>query len=210
MGRVNLTSATADISTTPRVGNRIFDLWSADLPVEVQRASIDGDALGRCTKIDGIWRYVTSDYNVKCGSAAGNLHIQTNLPCSTNAIISSPVKYMYHFKLTGHNFQGREWYECHAVGYMESLAIGLSDHIGSNCVGTPASSTRQGGSIGVSQYCGAASGYLVLELVDSTPPERWHASDLIIDFIGGKSNYAQLAADHVAILAAEHNDVRTF
>lgn len=114
--------------------------------------------------------------------------------------------------MTGHSFHGREWFECHAVGYVESLAAGLSPNLGASCVGTPAEQTRQQGTstVGITQYCGATSGFLVIELKDSDPPEKWHASDLVVDFIGGGSAYHKTAADHVRILAAEHNDAQTF
>ena len=203
----NLTLVNATVSNQLRVGNRILDLWSEDLPVPKMLASIDGDPLGRCTKENGVWQYKRSDGSFgKCGYAAGALHMQTSLPCSTEAAAeyADVVSYMWHFKLTGHNFHGREWYECHGVGYMQSLSAGISSHSSAECLGS--SATRQGGNVQLSQYCGPSSGLLVLKLDDSDPPERWHASDLLIDFICGKSNYCQTAANAVSVLDAQHND----
>ena len=119
---------------------------------------------------------------------------------------------MFHFRASGYLLTNAEAFECHAVGYL-SGSSGISAK-SSYCSGTPVASTTHGvhGNVELYPYCGVASNKLVLRLEDpNNSINRWHASDVTLDFVAGDLGYMQSAADSLGVLAVEtHPDSGRF
>jgi hypothetical protein len=117
------------------------------------------------------------------GYSSDPLHIQTAWRCNiTDAV-------MYNLNFRGYNFNVGVPFDFTAVGYM----YGPNGHTKNTIVATIP------GSLAMTTYCateggGANGGYLTFRMVQ-TGGVQWHASDIVIDVVGGGSFYNENGAD---------------
>jgi hypothetical protein len=111
------------------------------------------------------------------------LHIQTAWQCNiTNGV-------MYNLNFRGYNFNAGKPFDFTAVGYM----YGTNGHTKNTIVATIP------GDIAMVSYCsteggGLNGGYLTFRMTQ-TGVNPWHASDIVIDFVGGASSYLVTGAN---------------
>ena len=59
----------------------------------------------------------------------------------------------------------------------------------------------------ISSYCSATRNHVVLRLSDpSVAHDQWHASNLVVDFLGGPNGYVKRASQRVKILRVAHSE----
>ena len=182
-GTLNLDCDTV-IDNKLKVGNSISNLWSADLPVGVDMIRTTPD--GRCCGGSAPYSSDSGDYasgpcfDVSgCGYATGKLHMKTNMLCA------NPANAMYHLEFRGHLFRAKKAFFCEAVGYL--AAAGLT-HTNAACHHAPSDIYHD---MGISTYC-TTDGYLAFALTDpghTTDGNLWHASDIVVNYVGGSGNY---------------------
>lgn len=109
------------------------------------------------------------------GYSSDPLHIQTAWRCGVTDGV------MYHLRIRGYNFNNGTPFDFAAVGYM----YGANGHTKNNITAVI------GGGITLTSYCateggGLSGGYLTFRMSQAV---QWHASDIVIDFVGGSSSY---------------------
>jgi len=119
---------------------------------------------------------------VGMGYSTDPLHIKLGYEVGVDAL-------MFNLSVKGHLYQDASAFDISVVGYLYGV-FGLTG------VGVESSK----GTVSASVYV-AGDGYLVLKL---EAPTDWHASDLVIDVVGGGSSYHTGAADLFTVVQAVH------
>lgn len=124
--------------------------------------------------------------NVPIGSSYSTvpLHLETAWVCGVT------LNVMYNIAFDGYLFLSAKPIKAQAVGYL----YGANGHTSNSVV-------HFTNAVAVSTYC-ATNGHLVFKLVPSTD---WHASDLVLELIGGGSSYQTGAANSFTIVSATHS-----
>lgn len=187
-----------------RVGNQIFGLYQTSLPVQKIQRTLDT----RCTPgPNGTavqFPFGSSVGGRACGYAdTPYLSLETNYLCGSNM-----TNDMYHLHFEGHIFRDSESFSCQAVGYL----YGARGHTfaQTNCnddFPTTSNLTMQ-----LTSYCAPQSGNLVFRFFDPNwAADRWHASDLLVNYVGGGGSYIGRGADTLQIIdAAMHITPQVF
>jgi len=190
------TKPSADVNGPLRVGNTIYNAWSAKLPVPAKDTK-DSRCKPGCSGSSCYGTYKNGFY-VGCGYANGDLHIKTSLQCG----LSTSVHEMYNFELKGHLFRAKKPFFCQAVGYLNGGTLRYE----SAACSTDGLYGFDGQKMTLAQYCDKAEKVLVLRLGDpGNAGNQWHASDITMNFIGGDGSYIERAADHFAVTDAIHD-----
>lgn len=134
---------------------------------------------------NSIFGAATAALPVGSAFSANPVHVQTNWRCQ----VTDGVR--YHLRFRGFNFTGADPFEFSAIGYL----YGSFGHVNNQV--RPLGATT----VTLTSYCateggGINGGYLTFRLVS---PNDWHASDLVIDFVGGASPAVAAGADSFAV-----------
>eukprot|EP01083_Nonionella_stella_P070683 189245_1 len=126
----------------------------------------------------------------KNGYASKPLHIKTDWT------VGEPNKnIMYNLEFRGHLFRAKKAIFSHAVGYL----------YGANGHGQWCDTWNGNNVIDVTTYTADGDHKLVFKLgISKHLEQQWHASDLIINLIGGKSVYQQRAKDTFKVIDIFH------
>ncbi len=117
------------------------------------------------------------------------LHLKTGWVCG-----DPEVNLMYNLQFQGHHFRGDSEINIVAVGYLYGAHGHTRNH------------TRTiSGTVTATTYCSPEDGHLVFQL---NAPSDWHASGLVVHFMGGGSGYLRRGADSIEFVEVRHSDGR--
>lgn len=116
------------------------------------------------------------------------LHLRTDWECG---VTNGP---MYHLEFKGYAFNDETPYQMAATGYL----YGSNGHINSRVLHIVGNDR-----VTLSTYCASAAKgrRLTFKL---TATKDWHASDLVVNFVGGPNDYLRQGADSFRIVEAVH------
>eukprot|EP00037_Helgoeca_nana_P025189 m.272994 g.272994 ORF g.272994 m.272994 type:complete len:466 (+) comp26879_c0_seq71:866-2263(+) len=187
-----------------RVGNSVYNMYSASLPVQrIENAPDAADAA--CT--------VGSDpsfpYGAVGGGSACNYARTPYLSLKTNYVCGSPtIDAMYQVEFQGHIYLNDEAFSCRAIGYLHTV---LGSHIRNQSACTTGFPTASGTTIQLTTYCAPESNHLVFRFFNpSWAHNMWHASDILANYIAGNSPSLQAGAAMAIVDQAMHINATVF
>ncbi|MFT6821742.1 MAG: hypothetical protein ACJATT_005573 [Myxococcota bacterium] len=126
---------------------------------------------------------VPGDFN-GTSYADGPLQMKTALTCGNG----QGQSYMWHLEFVGHDFYGNSPFRVVSVGYSQSSYPSEIQNLGT---------VVDYGQVTITPYC-STDDFLSFEMGLSRTG-RWHASDLLVNVLHGRSGYQRNAADGFSV-----------
>eukprot|EP00037_Helgoeca_nana_P025190 m.273007 g.273007 ORF g.273007 m.273007 type:complete len:473 (+) comp26879_c0_seq72:866-2284(+) len=190
-----------------RVGNSVYNMYSASLPVQrIQYTSYATCTVGS----DPLFPYGAVGGGSECQYAqTPYLSLKTSFSCGSPTI-NQPNSVFYHVEFQGHVFGNNEAFSCRAIGYLVRADNG---HVRNQSACTTGFPTASGTTIQLTTYCAPTSDHLVFRFFNPSWAlinNRWHASDILANYVAGNSPLLQAGAAMAIVDQAMHINATVF